>query len=63
MSYWLSGDAMHFMVPEAGLEPATPYGGQILSLLCKPFHHSGNRLIVKQKSLVNKNYEACLITK
>ncbi len=29
------------MVPKAGLEPASPYGQQILSLSCMPFHHFG----------------------
>lgn len=28
-------------VPEAGLEPARPYGRKILSLLRLPFRHSG----------------------
>ena len=29
------------LVPKAGLEPARPFGLEILSLLCLPFHHSG----------------------
>ena len=28
------------LVGEVGLEPTTVLPGQILSLLCKPFHHS-----------------------
>ena len=28
------------MVPGAGLEPARPFGLEILSLLCLPFHHA-----------------------
>ncbi|VVT21033.1 hypothetical protein RV134_310301 [Roseovarius sp. EC-HK134] len=31
------------MVPAAGLEPARPYGREILSLMCLPFHHAGTR--------------------
>ena len=30
------------MVPAAGLEPARPYGREILSLMCLPFHHAGS---------------------
>jgi hypothetical protein len=29
------------LVPAAGLEPARPYGQEILSLQCLPFHHAG----------------------
>ena len=29
-------------MPAAGLEPARPFGLEILSLLCLPFHHAGN---------------------
>ena len=29
------------LVPGAGLEPASPYGQEILSLPCMPFHHPG----------------------
>ena len=36
------------LVPKAGLEPARPFGLEILSLLCLPFHHSGRaRTIMK----------------
>ena len=31
------------VVPEAGVEPAHPYGYQILSLARLPFRHSGNQ--------------------
>ena len=31
------------MVPVAGLEPARPCGQGILSPLCLPFHHTGQR--------------------
>ena len=34
------------MVPGAGLEPTRPCGREILSLLCKPFHHPGTGQIV-----------------
>ena len=30
------------VVPAAGLEPARPYGQEILSLMCLPFHHAGS---------------------
>lgn|GEM_PF-6787043 len=29
------------MVPRAGVEPARPFGQEILSLVCLPFHHRG----------------------
>ena len=32
---------LDFLVPAAGLEPARPFGLEILSLLCLPFHHAG----------------------
>ncbi len=50
MSYWLLVTGNAKLVPEAGLEPATPDGGQILSLLCKPFHHSGTGLLSNKKA-------------
>ncbi len=37
----LAGFPTRGLVPEAGLEPARPCGLEILSLLCLPFHHSG----------------------
>ena len=33
------------MVPAAGLEPARPFGQEILSLRCLPFHHAGTCLV------------------
>ena len=30
-----------WVVPAAGLEPARPFGQEILSLRCLPFHHAG----------------------
>ncbi|MEN9850848.1 MAG: hypothetical protein RL128_1011 [Pseudomonadota bacterium] len=35
------------LVPKAGLEPARPFGLEILSLLCLPFHHSGRARTTK----------------
>src|SRR5262245_56404642 len=36
--------ANRVLVPEAGFEPACPFGRSILSRLRMPFRHSGNRL-------------------
>ena len=44
----LTGFPKRGVVPKAGLEPARPFGLEILSLLCLPFHHSGRaRTIMK----------------
>src|SRR5690606_6472448 len=39
-------DLMEIMVPRAGIEPARPYGRQILSLMCLPVSPSGQRCCV-----------------
>ena len=47
---WTPGTASRkksLVVPAAGLEPARPFGPEILSLLCLPFHHAGTRRVVR----------------
>lgn len=39
------------MVPAAGLEPARPFGLEILSLLCLPFHHAGSGMTGRYQAL------------
>ena len=45
------------VVPEAGLEPATPYGGKILSLVCMPIpplRHYFDRAHFRRRWLAKK---------
>ena len=54
--YWQGGhgdfpfNALILLVPAAGLEPARPFGLEILSLLCLPFHHAGGGATLSQSA-------------